>query len=248
MSLALMTLVWRTEFPTQSQKLIALKLADHSNDEGGNIWPSKARVSREAGCSETTVQLTLRVFRECGILSVIAEGGKGPGNTTKYRINVPMLEALSRKEAKIVGNADDLTVIQADPQKGSESDGIEIPWDLASRDKGSDDTEKGVGVTDPKPSLKNHKEPSTREDSKSDLKSEVQSRALPSHTITANDPQWEHWIVHLRKLGRDDLALRATAAGAITTVGSRWPKDDSPLPFVKQTGLTEQSKRVAGGA
>lgn len=85
------------------------------------------------------------------------------------------------------------------------------------------------------------------EDSKSGLKSEVRVAAT-ALTITATDPQWMHWMVHLRNRGREDLATQAEAAGAITTVGSRWPKADSPLPFIKQVGLTEKSERMAGGA
>ena len=41
---------------------------------------------------------------------------------------------------------------------------------------------------------------------------------------------------------------RAQASGCMTVIGSRWPKDDSPLPFVRRTGLTEKSQRMTGEA
>lgn len=156
MSNAVQGYVWDITFPTQSQKLIALKLADHSNGEGTNVWPSKARVAREVGCSETTVQLTLKVFRNCGLLEVLEEGGKGPGDTTKYRLNVQVLRELAAERRTIEGTANNLILTpNLTPNKGSESDGIENRWDRAKKAKGSDRPKKGVGITDPEPPSKN---------------------------------------------------------------------------------------------
>lgn len=192
MSVAIMTLIWRIDFPTQSQKLIALKLADHSNDEGGNIWPSKPRIARETGCSETTVQLTLKVFRDSGLLEVVEEGGKGPRNSTKYRLNVAMLEALEAGEAVIKGTSEHLELHNFDAEKGSETDGVGNRPLSQTGSKGSVWTKKGVGITDPKPSLKNHQESSKGEFS--NLRSEVDlfcNRIVQSETVAEVDRVWQ---------------------------------------------------------
>lgn len=251
MSIRLMSIVWDIRWPTQNHLLVMLKLADHANDEGSKVWPAVATIAAQAQCSERTVQNVLKAFRDCGLVGVVKAGG---GSTpTIYTLNVALLNALASAKAKLEGSADLIEIPDdAYAQAADATGAIVAPLGVApvqpATGTGATEGGRGAKLLHPNHHLEPSKEPSTREDSKSDLKSEVQGRALPSHTITANDPQWEHWIVHLRKLGRDDLALRATAAGAITTVGSRWPKDDSPLPFVKQTGLTEKSEKMAGGA
>lgn len=159
MSVRIMSLVWKITFPTQSQKLIALKLADHSNDEGDNVYPGKPRVARECGCSETTVQLTLKVFRLCGLLEVIEKGGMGPRSTTKYRLNVDLINEIAEEKIVLSGTADELIIADV---KGSESDGMGFRWDRPTERKRSESDIKGVGITDPKPS-NNRQEPSARE-------------------------------------------------------------------------------------
>lgn len=182
MSVRIMSLIWKITFPTQSQKLIALKLADHSNDEGSNVYPGKPRIARECGCSETTVQLTLKVFRLCGILGVLEAGGKGPRSTTKYRLNVELINEIADERVALSGTGEALFIAGA---KGSEPDPIGFRWDRSAEAKGSESGKNGVGYSDPK-SSKNHQEPSgregaPREDSKSDLEGEGVRARLRHH-------------------------------------------------------------------
>lgn len=254
MSVKLMGLVWSVTFPTQSQKLIALKIADHSNDEGSNIWPSKSRIAREVGCSATTVQLTLKVFREVGLLHVVEEGGRGPRSTTKYALNTELLTFLANTEGVLSGTSEQLTVKHGEMSKGSESDGIGSRWDRTEPDKGSESAEKGVGITDPKPSLKNHHiEPPyarAREVENSGFGSEgaKASQTLPVFTIQPADTSWSAWLSYFRESGQDDLAVDATAARCIRA-SSRWPQDHSVVFDPKpRKGLSKASRRMAGDA
>jgi hypothetical protein len=126
MSVYVMSLVWKVTFPTQSQKLIALRLADYSNDEGDNVWPSKSTVARDVGCSESTVKRTLGHFRDVGLLSVIREGGSGPGQSTHYRINVELLKQLHGQSLEITPSpqpsVDDVKGVNLTPIGGHSCD------------------------------------------------------------------------------------------------------------------------------
>lgn len=257
MSIRLMSIVWDIPWPSQSALLVALKLADYANDEGGSIHPSRDTLAKHAQASLATVKRILGGFRDCGLLKVVEEGGKGPRSTTRYEFDVRALMRLHDGYDEIQRDeeaAEKFVIVQKHPvddcgKEGAHSEPLNPERGSIGEFRGSSEKISG-SIGEPRNTTLDPPSRNTtaraREDFSNGSKSEVQGRALPSHTITANDPQWEHWIVHLRNRGRDDLALRATAAGAITTVGSRWPKDDSPLPFVKQAGLTERSTRMTG--
>ncbi len=122
MSIKLMTLVWEVPFPTSTQMLLALKLADHAEDDGSSVYPGKASLAERARCSISTVKNTLRLMREAGILIVVREGGtKGPHDTTEYRMNVGLLKAI------VDGHV---------TMKGS-SETIELEWSESSEKMGS---------------------------------------------------------------------------------------------------------------
>lgn len=71
---------------------VAIVLADAADHDGGNIFPSVARVSKLARCSERSVQSSISEFRRCGFLVCEREGG-GRGNPSKYRINTGWIES-----------------------------------------------------------------------------------------------------------------------------------------------------------
>jgi DNA-binding transcriptional ArsR family regulator len=110
MSIRLMTLMWDVRFPTQSQLLIALKLADFANDQGDSVYPSRNRLSSDTQSSQSTVKNTLRAFREIGLLHVVREGGHGPKSTTEYAINVRLVKAVIDGDCTIEGSATDLQI------------------------------------------------------------------------------------------------------------------------------------------
>jgi len=62
--------VWSNETLGGSSKLVLLKLADCADDDGRNAFPSVARVARECGLGERTVQRILATLVTGGYLVI----------------------------------------------------------------------------------------------------------------------------------------------------------------------------------
>lgn len=75
MSIRVMSAVWELSLP-DSEKIIALALADWCDDEGC-CWPSVAQIVRKASKSERTVQGVLASLEDKGILKRDQRPGKG---------------------------------------------------------------------------------------------------------------------------------------------------------------------------
>lgn len=102
MSVTLMGLCWRIEWPSHNMLLVALKLADCANDEGENIYPSVGRVSRETKLGESTIRREIAAMEECGLLEVVQEasGNKWNRSTTIRRFDTEKLRALAETETR----------------------------------------------------------------------------------------------------------------------------------------------------
>ena len=102
MSVDLMRLCWRVEFPSPAMSAVAVKLADCANDDGENVYPSVGRIERETRLGASTVRRVLAAFEEAGLLAVVAEasGNKWNRSTTIRRFNVGLLHALSAREVR----------------------------------------------------------------------------------------------------------------------------------------------------
>lgn len=102
MSVDLMRLCWRVEFPSAAMSAVAVKLADCANDDGENVYPSVGRVERETRLSERAVRKCLAIFEECGLLEVVQEahGNKWNRSTTIRRFNMQKLHELSAVEQR----------------------------------------------------------------------------------------------------------------------------------------------------
>lgn len=77
-----------------TQRLVALALADHANDEGSSIWPSIDTLEAKTGLSRTAVKGCLRTFRALGL--VVVEGyrrTKAHGRVPIYRMSADRLRA-----------------------------------------------------------------------------------------------------------------------------------------------------------
>ena len=59
------------------EMLTALALADHSDDDGKNIYPSIKRIAEKTRQSERTVQRQLRSMEDSGWLILIANENGG---------------------------------------------------------------------------------------------------------------------------------------------------------------------------
>lgn len=91
MSVRLMNRVFDSSLP-QNLKFIALGLADHADDNEGNIYPGVKRLARRLSLSPRAVKTGLKKLEVDGILIRQADGG-GRSRTTKYAFDV---EALAR--------------------------------------------------------------------------------------------------------------------------------------------------------
>lgn len=253
-----MSIVWDIPWPSQSALLVALKLADYANDEGGSIHPARDTLAKHAQTSLATVKRTLAAFRDVGLLRVVEEGGKGPRSTTVYEFDVRVLMRLhdGYDEIKRAENASDgFVIVSKETVDSCGEKGLTVSPILSTR--GSPDELRGSpekirgSIDEPRNTTLEPPSRTTNARAREDLKSGLKSEGVRAATFTIKPIDgtcWEQWLQHLKKIGRDDLEQRAVAAGEITTVGSRWPKDGSPLPFIKHVGLTERSERMVGGA
>ena len=229
-----MTIVWDIQFPTQAQKLIALKLADYASDSGNSVYPSNESLARKAGCDERTVQRSLKAFRDCGLLHLVKQGGSGPKDTNEWWLNVELLRALSEDRATMKGCSssieidNDTEVINKGDMEGDRlspikdgrvtSDPLRVTPVSA---KG--DTSVTQSVTNRQ--LEPSKRAQTREGSKSDFGSEGAnpSKAFPCFLIQPADTAWQAWIDHFRATDQADLAFDANQHKRIRA-SCRWPK------------------------
>lgn len=195
MSIELMTLVWKVPFPTSTQMLIALKLADHAESDGTSVYPGKGSLAERARCSVSTVKNTLRLMREAGILIVVREGGKtGPHDTTEYRMNVGLLDAIARGEVSITGSSD--SIVLACGEDGDERGPIFDPLDF-DRVAGSPVPGQPAGATrvagSPQPINKHHK-PSGAQARAGDADAPLAPAAKKRWLVLREDNDWWKWV------------------------------------------------------
>lgn len=80
-----MTEVWKLEL-THSQMLVALALADHGDDAGGNIFPSLGHIAWKCGYDKRQVRRIVRRLETTGLLVKVAEGSGT--RAAEYRLDV----------------------------------------------------------------------------------------------------------------------------------------------------------------
>lgn len=93
MSVKVSALVWECFPAGGSEMLCMLAMADWSNDQGGSIHPSMARLAHKMRVSERQAQRTVKRLIQQGYLAVIGNeyGGK-PGTTRQYQIDIEKLK------------------------------------------------------------------------------------------------------------------------------------------------------------
>lgn len=176
MSAHLLGIAFGARMGTHCRKLILLKLVDHCRDDGTKIFPAMRSLAEAAECDRRTVQKALRDFVRVGLLSVVQQGGRGPGCTTEYAFDLDRLFLLARQgwQALEAGaGAAELDEAAGDPEEGTgeaaePKGGLTPP--LSGDEKGrhgcairaASVREKG-GLTPPKPLREPLGEPSTRD-------------------------------------------------------------------------------------
>lgn len=77
-----MTQVWDMDLGNPIRKLIALKLADNSND-AGVCWPTIPTIAKQCNCSERSVKTHISTLIDNGFMAVI----KSKGRNNVYQIS-----------------------------------------------------------------------------------------------------------------------------------------------------------------
>ena len=76
MSIAIQTVVWTLELPPHL-KYVAIALADHAHDDGGEARPSQSYLANKTGLSVRQVRRSLKELVERGVIRVERPSGKG---------------------------------------------------------------------------------------------------------------------------------------------------------------------------
>lgn len=76
-----------------SLRFLAITLAWFANDDGSRVFPSVETLSDYLGVSDRQVRAGLSRLRDLEVLLVEQSGG-GTGRSTRYRINLPVLEQI----------------------------------------------------------------------------------------------------------------------------------------------------------
>lgn len=94
MSIKAMDIVWESALAPPSLKLVALALADWSNDEGGSLHPSMGAIAKKVGVSRCQAQRLVQTLKADGLLSVVANAyGGARGDTPHYRLHLSRFSA-----------------------------------------------------------------------------------------------------------------------------------------------------------
>jgi hypothetical protein len=189
MSIRLMSEIWDIEFPTSTQLLIALKLADYANDEGDSIYPAKSTIARKAQCSERSVFRVIGAFLDCGLLELIREGG-GRGNTVEYGLNLPLIAELKNGTKRLEGDHSSLKVVDANGVENKPCQNVSVSETLTPATQNPDGAVTKTLTPASGDSSKTHQETSSaraREDlSNSDLDDQKRRPAV-LHRFVSQD-------------------------------------------------------------
>jgi hypothetical protein len=88
-------LVWNAEIPNANAKIIAVKLADWSNDYGGSIFPAIATEAQMTALSRSTVCKWHYALESCGLLKVVTRSPGGARKTTERAFDLDLLRSIA---------------------------------------------------------------------------------------------------------------------------------------------------------
>lgn len=97
MSVKVMSLVFEHYPEGGSEMLLALALADFSNDDGTRIYPSVAALAKKTRQSDRNVQFALKKMLSNGFLTLIEAGGREGKKyrANEYRINLSFFQKIA---------------------------------------------------------------------------------------------------------------------------------------------------------
>jgi hypothetical protein len=226
-------LCWKVNFGCATAKAVAVALADHANDEGTRAYPSIKRLSDKVELHPRTVQRALRKLEAMGVISLVANGGRGPRSTREWAFNLELIQAVMNGTAEF--------------NKGGAMPSLE---DVA---KGGAEYLKGgaeylKGDTSATQTFTKRQETSSAPLPPSDGASAASGQAVsinrevkggerpssgvrPSIRIRPGDVGWAQWLETIEsRLGEREREA-AVMAGEIR-VSMRWPTDETPMPAI----------------
>lgn len=104
MSVAIMSLIYKTPLGSPSLKAVALKLADCANDEGRSIYPSKQTIADQTELGLSTVKECVAELMAMGVLLCEEPSAGGHrGETTVYAFDLDALASLPRLAKRQAG-------------------------------------------------------------------------------------------------------------------------------------------------
>jgi len=110
--------------PSHASKIVLWKLLDACEPDGTRIYPGITSIARVAQVSERQAQRIMRLFVKAKLLLLVSQGGRGPGDTTEYRLDMPLFDRLVEEGWAAVFGATD--AILGGPKKG---DTVQSPLD-----------------------------------------------------------------------------------------------------------------------
>jgi hypothetical protein len=222
MANALMSLVFEVTFPSATQKLVALKMADAASDDGSGIWVSIAELARQAnGAAPRQVQYCIKALEGCELIKREKHGGRGAKSTNVWSMNVDLLCQLAMQDVLLQGKFDTIEVVEP-----VESEGANIAPHVRARVQRTairvqSTTDKGDAscTQTPKNPLIEPLRASARENL--DLKGVARSDLI---TLTPTDPEFADWLRYMRAKGQFDSVDAAISASGLQ-VRHRLPPD-----------------------
>ena len=241
-----MSLVWEVPFPTQTQKLALLKLADHADDNGGSVWPSNDALSYQIGCDPRTIQRTIKELERAEIIKLTSKGGKGAGSTNRWKIDVEQLIRLAMRELVLSRVDGQLQAVENKDGKLPPSNFARVTRTLRRVTQACH--AEGDTAMSPEPSFNHHLEPSGASAGARDgSRTSPAEKVGPSFKLTPDRdrPQWNAWLNFLRDESKDGLIRAAEIAGEIT-VASKWPNPERGLQGFLAPRRENNTARITG--
>jgi hypothetical protein len=101
MSIKAMNWAWSVRGLRPAEKLVLMKLADHSNDDG-TCWPGKASLSENCEISKRTTDAVILRLQDLGLIKVQKRPGEdGRHKSNLYFLNVAQLDLFAGEGARI---------------------------------------------------------------------------------------------------------------------------------------------------
>lgn len=211
MSVKVMTAVFERYPVGGGEMILALALADHSDDDGKRVFPSIESLMVKTRQARRTVQYQLRRMEETGWLILVNSGNGGRNQHREYRINLDWINGgeLPELENKGANNApldqEDNSAENApfnDDEKGASDDTKGANDDIKGRNSEHERVQQGA------PAYNHHIttiEPSDNHHTSARKKRAAFDVELP---YWLPDDVWKDWVEH-RKAIKAPLTQRA---------------------------------------